>query len=1402
MPYRCRCAPVFALVWFLSPLSVAQEATSPPEGPAPVVSQATADAASNGLTALMAGTLEPWVDPSPWLPLALPQSPTDATPVPDDAADDGLGQLRRALESWHGLGAERQQQLLALHALRGRAFALWQQDAALLAAWPAPLPEEAQHYLHLAQQITALGRGELDLAADPATLLTIDLAASDNSLLTSAELAWLVVFPSLPPLEAAPLVAAPDPEPEAPAAPNPGPQDLSPAMPEDGAAPEATVPDPLAVAEPVPPTGEESPEPEAQPAIAERDVIVDTPAEEAAALVAPTPEPSPDPAPVIAAAYRERLRAISRFLSLPEGERREHLVQHARRQEEARRQAGEAEALQELAERHQQSARQLAELLQGTLDLEVDPAPLLRFDLLDRALADSLLSRLALPTGFHWQGTGLTVDGEGPEGLRIARQSLRQASQELSEVLGEILRLTPAERDALVTAHLARRAAAREAEEAAAQAARDAAAAAVAAAQLAEEQRLQEELALREQQEALQAARVLREAEERAREHEEALARARQEQEEEHRRQAAQRSAAEAAAEDAAVQANAAKLEAEAAERERARALAASRQEADAEARLVADERARLAGYRMDLARFEADLLELRTGLKQGQVGDLAIHQRLTQLQDRKRAGESVGDLADTLWDDLQSQLDKQRLEFAQILSRLFAPSEALPSLGPALDPAGLADDVRTELAAAWEVAQNNRTRLEALEDDVLWEAADALAQTVTALNRDRLAAIPLLSYQRRATVTGFGEEGLQQVTGALHQAYEMMRYRIAAAPRLVRRLFTAMREDPVQALRPLLISLLFLGALIWWIRRGHQIRRPEADSWDTPSTRQTLTRYVLERVWAPLGWLLFSAAALLFSGLSKVVPESRLLWPVVAWLAGGLLVVRLIDALIDWGQIRQPGKKQKANSPLRNRSLRLLGLSTVSIGLLLSLTEEALGRGAVYRWVLSTCWVLAVPLGIVLLVWWRKPIRVRLIERRGRNRLVAWCVAHNSGAAAWVSDALGGLYLLVSGLADWSLRWLGSMRVARRIHAWLFRRQVARQARLQTQEALGPISPQTAAAFRPGATAKTLLENVYQSELTDLSSIPDSPAENLVLVVGNRGMGKSTLLGRLAQTHGESNDALVVRCSAGPFEATMDRFREALGAGPEEDVLEALTRRAPSLVCVDDTQLLVRPVVRGLRDLDRLMDVATAVGPGSTWVMTMSTSAWLFVSRARSGSFLFDRVLRLESWDEGDIGRLIQSRCQDSGISPSFDGLVFQARPDDWVFGQRAEQIGESYYRVLWSAADGNPAVALEYWRESLRQRPDGTLAVRLFEEPSQLVTDHLPLNLLFLLRALLQIDRATVPEISDATGLPRSEVMDGLRHCLTRGFIRQDGDAMELTWRWYTPVLRTLIRQHLLVP
>jgi hypothetical protein len=244
-------------------------------------------------------------------------------------------------------------------------------------------------------------------------------------------------------------------------------------------------------------------------------------------------------------------------------------------------------------------------------------------------------------------------------------------------------------------------------------------------------------------------------------------------------------------------------------------------------------------------------------------------------------------------------------------------------------------------------------------------------------------------------------------------------------------------------------------------------------------------------------------------------------------------------------------------------------------------------------------------------------------------------------------------------------------------------------------------------------------------------------------------------------------------------------------------------TRGRHPAILIDDAHRLIHPVMGGLADFDRLIDVARRHSGQGSWVLAVDEVIWSFFERARGARPLFDDVIILAPWREEAIAALLVSRSRQAGIEPSFAHVVEKlpsAEHDEESRDDALARAALGYYRLLWDYAGGNPGVALHMWGRSLGCDADGRACVGIFRAPATDDLERLPDATIFVLRAVVQLELARRDDIARATRLGHGQVDDALRYGLARGYFEIVDDRYRVSWTWFRPITRFLQRRHLL--
>jgi len=823
----------------------------------------------------------------------------------------------------------------------------------------------------------------------------------------------------------------------------------------------------------------------------------------------------------------------------------------------------------------------------------------------------------------------------------------------------------------------------------------------------------------------------------------------------------------------------------------------------------IKDEVVRIKKLAVDNAALQAELLQREQALDEPpEWANRAAE--IEQLLQRLDIGADSGEAAKAAYMALDTQLQLIRATLSLLLDSYPDGESAVKEAGQGplvdLDPVPPSvDAARAELAV-----QVHEIR--PIERRVNMAERQRLTRGLEQLNQLRLVLLPELPRAMRADLLGFGPVGRAEAEKELKLVDLVVSSHVSASKHWLAGFeFERYAQSSRLDLTWTAIKwFALLTVFVWWHRRAGGWLETWAEGLREQQPRrlgrERLVRF-LRRVRRPLEWLLFFAGVqALLPGDARRLLEVELVGIILAWFLGEAIVVNGLDALVGWrGAHATRNEHIVKRRKVRLRSLHIVGQSTVLVGMTLSLVARLVGRGTIYTWLFYLGAAAALPLGLVIVHLWRPIIFRRVRARRKHNAVTRFVTANQHGWATFVAALVGAVYLSLRGIERFFRRYVLGFELIRRLRAYWFRREVSKREESEELPARAMLSPEKIHALHPEAAAEEIVPSVADPQLDDVIECIQAPGGGVFAVVGERGSGKTTLLRRIEARC----KAHIVRCPAAGMAEFMPALSEALGS-PQDAPYTQISQRVNKLpddsaILVDDAHHLIRPVIGGLDDFDQLLRIARDSSVGAcTWVFVIDAVVWQFFELARGAKPLFDDVIRLRPWAEDGVARLLRSVSQYAGLDPNFDQLLTDlARDaDDFTRADALARAEANYYRLLWDYSRGNPAVALHFWQCSLECDAKGGETVRLFRPPFTNDLDELPDSAVFVLRSVLQLDRASIDDVVRATRLAPDRVHDALRYALARGYLELERDRYRVSWQWFRALNNFLERRHLLVP
>ncbi len=858
-------------------------------------------------------------------------------------------------------------------------------------------------------------------------------------------------------------------------------------------------------------------------------------------------------------------------------------------------------------------------------------------------------------------------------------------------------------------------------------------------------------------------------------------------------------------------------------EQARDKALAAASRAEDDSARALATEQARLLAHLSELA-------SLRQAWAHTNETQLALR---NELLDRYAAVDDGSPLnarqADALYAGIRADLRTLRAAASHALNALDGVSAIVP-----LQNLLSLDDVRyvkhpralkrvRELRN--EVAREE-TQSRVRESEGRYADAKQMMSALRILQTRRVALVPALSPAYRSEVTGFTREGLNRVLSEVEHVELMARWYPIERTHQAHD-FAALLGNVVNAGRvgaELIGLILILTAMLvmrqrirQWLNRGRLWLdgrvQPRSLMLRVDKGMQLLIAVAHELILLLAVYSLFDQLLVSELGTPEFATLRKLAYA-YAW-------YRLALAFIHRILLTAISSYRKVNFELNRKillSLRLIARLALFVAIYLILAQALLGRGALYGIARNLALIGAFLVGWRLIRNWRSEVTQAYLTLSPEGRLAGMVRDSENRSFGLLIAAAAFVFIAVRALWVWLRDVALGFEQTRKALAYLFRRQLERQSRNQLAAPGPELLPEVLQdALTEDAVAQANLHITNYPDLDEVLALAtglDAGGPGaLIAIAGDRGAGKTTWLMHLRDRVGEA-----VPCRLHAFESRLAGADEVcrqlctiLQLTETTDVQElvAQLRQQPAQVVLLDTgQNLMLRTVGGLAGYELFIRVAQATVDRVLWVVAFAHWPFEYLRRTHPDRDVYDRIIRFDGWSEQQIGELIETRLAAAGFSADYEQLLLNAqsramsrRYRQPAPGEAVEGLAERYHRLVWDYADGNPRVALHFFRLSLVWNGGTKVVVRLFPIPTTAALELFEARTLFVLACLAQHENLTAAEAARSLCFPLAECQRALQLLHQHDFLsRGESGRYRITSHWNRAVLRFLQRKKML--
>lgn len=295
---------------------------------------------------------------------------------------------------------------------------------------------------------------------------------------------------------------------------------------------------------------------------------------------------------------------------------------------------------------------------------------------------------------------------------------------------------------------------------------------------------------------------------------------------------------------------------------------------------------------------------------------------------------------------------------------------------------------------------------------------------------------------------------------------------------------------------------------------------------------------------------------------------------------------------------------------------------------------------------------------------------------------------------------------------------------------------------------------------------------------------VAGSSEEHSVVVFGDKGIGKTTLLKKIGSTWSEREGVDVKYAKLPPKLLKKSEIHlfvaELLGQDDSEnfDLIQYDQKlEKKTLFILDETQNIFLSQTKGFDAYNALINLINLNTHNIFWVMSFNRYSWLYLDRAFGRIQYFRNIFEIKGWSDSKIKELVMKRHAKADFKLSFDLLISATRSQDEI--DRYSSIESKFFKLLWELSRGNPRSALKLWISALSPKSQNSFNVNVPIENELVGIEKVSDDLLFVISHILKHENLLASEIEKTTNLPKGIVRNAIKIGLEKKYFYKDENS-----------------------
>ncbi len=514
-----------------------------------------------------------------------------------------------------------------------------------------------------------------------------------------------------------------------------------------------------------------------------------------------------------------------------------------------------------------------------------------------------------------------------------------------------------------------------------------------------------------------------------------------------------------------------------------------------------------------------------------------------------------------------------------------------------------------------------------------------------------------------------------------------------------------------------------------------------------------------------------------------------------------------IYDTLVRIGKTRSRHKQEllKLQEKAKNHATRF-GLILMWTYFLLDLIRSVVSKGLSYYIVLFISSILIVLLVLVIAAQWREELSQKL-KAFSLPHLSTW-FADLVTQKKWFFLSLPALLIvLLVNSVQTLLTWLEKFDFVKKITAQIFKKRLESSENL-TEETTHNVPEDYIIHFKKSIDEDTGLfvnpENDILNKIKEVISHwrDDKSEENSMAIVGETGIGKSTILSMVARNFGNLKVAKVVMEERVSSEKDFyDFIFKTLGI--EGEGIVSLIKYDKSadqtLVLIDEAQNCFISKLGGFESFKALTEVLNAKLENIFFCISFNQYAWNYLNACFGKNQNFRNIIHIKSLSETDLRNIVMNRHNQTKYELSFLDII---RAVGGKFASEStEVIADQFFRLLWEQSLGNPRVAIANWLSSLKFNGRKKFYLGLpHDDDLSKTLENMSDDTLFTFAAIVKHENLSVKEIMEITHLSEGAVRYAIRFGIDNSILSmKDTRSYNIDNRFQHTLIRYLKKKNL---